>query len=103
MQPNAPTAVRKMLRYSGNTIAVKKRHTVKNTVMSRLDKFIVFLGGTFTGHHHDYTMLKAELPPELTWFTDINMLFHRFRNHKDNFEDDVIGICAGLWNFALSY
>ena len=20
-----------------------------------------------------------------------------------NFEDDVIGICAGLWNFALSY
>jgi len=42
--------------------------------MSRLDKFIVFLGGTFTGHHHDYTMLKAELPPELDWFTDLNVL-----------------------------
>ena len=32
-----------------------------------------------------------------------NILVHRFRNHKANFEDDVIGICAGLWNFALSY
>jgi hypothetical protein len=32
-----------------------------------------------------------------------NILVHRFRNHKANFEDDVIAICAGLWNFALSY
>jgi hypothetical protein len=158
-----------MRRYSGNTIAVKKRHTVKNTVMSRLDKFIVFLGRTFTGHNHDYTMLKAELPPQRDWFIDLNVLVdwgdlgiqtdyagerieipikkprkskknpdphltaeekasnrvlsqvrifvenaiggikrynisvHRFRNHKDNFEDDVIGICAGLWNLALGY
>jgi hypothetical protein len=137
--------------------------------MSTLDKFILFLGRTFTGHNHDYTMLKEELPPDLDWFTDIgvlvdlgylgiqsdyagdqfevpikkprkskknqnpqltdeqkatnkalsqvrifvenaiggikryNILVHRFRNHKANFEDDVIGICAGLWNFALSY
>ena len=151
--------------YSGK----KRRHTVKNTIMSTLAKFIVFLGRTFTGHNHDYTMLKEELPPELDWFTDIgvlvdlgylgiqtdyggeqievpikkprqskknpnpqltdeqkatnkalsqvrifvenaiggikryNILAHRFRNYKDNFEDDVIGICAGLWNFALSY
>jgi len=151
--------------YSGK----RKRHTVKNTVMSRLDKFIIFLGRTFTGHNHDYSMLKAELPPELDWFADLkvwvdlgylgiltdyagdqiaiptkkprkrknnldphltdeqkavnkavsqirifvenaigglkryNILVHRFRNHKKNFEDDVIGIAAGLWNFALSY
>ena len=151
--------------YSGK----KRRHTVKNTIMSTLAKFIVFLGRTFTGHNHDYTMLKEELPPDLDWFTDIgvlvdlgylgiqtdyageqievpikkprkskknpnpqltdeqkatnkalsqvrifvenaiggikryNILVHRFRNYKDNFEDDVIGICAGLWNFALSY
>ena len=150
--------------YSGK----RKQHTVKNTVMSRLDKFIVFLGRTFTGHNHDYSMLKAEFPPELDWFTDIsvavdlgylgiqkdyagdqmaiptkkprkskanpnpqltaeqkaankavsqvrifvenaigglkryNILVYRFRNRKENFEDDVIGICAGLWNFALS-
>lgn len=151
--------------YSGK----KRRHTVKNTIMSTLAKFIVFLGRTFTGHNHDYTMLKEELPPDLDWFTDIgvlvdlgylgiqtdyageqievpfkkprkskknpnpqltdeqkatnkalsqvrifvenaiggikryNILVHRFRNYKDNFEDNVIGICAGLWNFALSY
>jgi hypothetical protein len=32
-----------------------------------------------------------------------NIFVHRFRNHKKNFEDEVIGLCAGLWNFALSY
>jgi len=32
-----------------------------------------------------------------------NILVHRFRNHKSGFEDDVIGICAGLWNFSLAY
>jgi DDE superfamily endonuclease len=147
----------------------KKQHTLKNTVMSLPDKFIVFLGRTFSGHHHDYTMLKQELPPDLDWFTDINVrvdlgylgiqsdysgnqidiptkkprksqkhpnpqlsdeqkaankalsqirifiehaiggmkryniLVHAFRNRLENFEDDVIGVCAGLWNFVLSY
>lgn len=32
-----------------------------------------------------------------------NILVHRFRNHKPNFDDDVIGICAGLWNFSLAF
>jgi len=36
-------------------------------------KFIVFLGRTFSGHHHDYLMLKQEFPPEVDWFTDINV------------------------------
>jgi DDE superfamily endonuclease len=137
--------------------------------MSLPDKLIVFLGRTFSGHHHDYSMLKQELPPELDWFTDIhvrvdlgylgiqsdykgdqidiptkkprkskknpnpqlsdeqktankvlsqvrifiehaiggmkryNILVHGFRNRKVDFEDDAIGVCAGLWNFALSY
>lgn len=31
-----------------------------------------------------------------------NILVHRFRNHKTDFDDDVIEICAGLWNFALT-
>jgi hypothetical protein len=31
------------------------------------------------------------------------ILVHGFRNRKDNFEDDAIGICAGLWNLVLSY
>jgi hypothetical protein len=47
---------------------------LKNTVMSLPDKFIVFLGRTFSGHNHDYRMLKQELPPELDWFTDIHVL-----------------------------
>jgi DDE superfamily endonuclease len=147
----------------------KKQHTLKNTVMTLPDKFIVFLGRTFSGRHHDYSMLKAEFPPELDWFADLhvrvdlgylgiktdyrgdridiptkkprkskknpmpqlsdeqkaantalsqiriliehaiggmkryNILVHVFRNRKADFEDDAIGICAGLWNFALSY
>ncbi len=137
--------------------------------MSLPDKFIVFLGRTFSGHNHDYSMLKQEFPPELDWFEDIhvrvdlgyqgiqsdyrgdqidiptkkprkskknpnpqlsdeqkavnkalsqvrifiehaiggmkryNMLVHVFRNRKADFEDDAVGICAGLWNLALSY
>ncbi len=30
-----------------------------------------------------------------------NILNHRYRNRTVNFDDDVIGICAGLWNFLL--
>jgi DDE superfamily endonuclease len=32
-----------------------------------------------------------------------NILAHVFRNRTADFEDDAVGICAGLWNFALSY
>ena len=137
--------------------------------MSLPDKLMIFLGRTLSGHHHDYSMLKQEFPPELDWLTDIhvgvdlgylgiqsdysgdqidiptkkprkskknpnpqlsddqkaankvlsqvrifiehaiggmkryNILVHVFRNRKANFEDDAIGVCAGLWNFALSY
>jgi hypothetical protein len=137
--------------------------------MSLPNKFIVFLGRTFSGHNHDYSMLKQEFPPDLDWFTDINVrvdlgylgiqsdyhgdriaiptkkprksqknsnpqlseaqkvankvlsqvrifiehaiggmkrsniLVHGFRNRKADFEDDAIGVCAGLWNFVLSF
>ena len=137
--------------------------------MSMPDKWIVFLGRTFSGHNHDYTMLKQELPPGLDWFRDLevwvdlgyqgirsdyegemidiphkkspkskanptpeltaeqraenravsqvrifiehaiggmkrfNILVQRFRNRKANFEDDSVGICAGLWNLTLYY
>jgi len=30
------------------------------------------------------------------------ILVHGFRNRKADFEDDAIGVCAGLWNFVLS-
>jgi hypothetical protein len=32
-----------------------------------------------------------------------NILVHTFRNRIEHFEDDVIGVCAGLWNLFLSY
>ena len=32
-----------------------------------------------------------------------NILVHRFRNHRESFDDDVISIAAGLWNFSLNY
>lgn len=158
-----------MSKLNGRITAVKKRHTVKNTVMTTLDKTILFLGKTFAGHTHDYTMLKQEFPSEMSWFmllqvlvdlgyqgilsdyvgdeiqiphkkprtskknpvttlTDeqkaenralsqirilvenaicglkrYNILVHRFRNHRNSFDDDVIAIAAGLWNFNLSY
>lgn len=47
---------------------------MKNKVMSTVTKWIVFLGGTFSGHEHDYTMLKTEFPPEHPWFEDIHAL-----------------------------
>jgi hypothetical protein len=41
--------------------------------MSLPDKFIVFLGRTFSGHHHDYHMLKQEFPPEVDWLRDMHV------------------------------
>jgi DDE superfamily endonuclease len=149
--------------------AEKKQQTLKNTVMARPDTWIIFLGRTFSGPHHDSLMVKQEWPPELDWFTDINVrvdlgyrgiksdycgeqidiptrkprksqkhpnpplsdeqkaantvlsrmrifiehaiggmkrsniLVHTLRNRIKHFEDDAIGICAGLWNLVLSY
>jgi len=56
--------------YSGK----KKGHRVKNTVMSTVSKFILFIGLTFTGHTHDYTMLKEEFSPDKPWFEDLIVL-----------------------------
>ena len=42
--------------------------------MSSANKFILFLGQTFAGHIHDYTMLKAEFPPEQPWFEEVAAL-----------------------------
>lgn len=49
----------------------KKRHTVKNTIMATVTKWIVFVWATFSGHEHDYNMLKNEFPPEHPWFETI--------------------------------
>ena len=41
--------------------------------MSLPEKLIVFPGRTFSGHNHDYSMLKQEFPPELDWFADLHV------------------------------
>jgi hypothetical protein len=73
MPPNGRIIVPKMRQSSASITAEKKQHTLKNTVMALPDKFMVFLGRTFRGHHHDYLMLKQEFPPELDWFIDLNI------------------------------
>lgn len=50
--------------YSGK----KKRHTVKNTVISTTGKLILFLGYTVLGSQHDYSLFKTEFPPDQDWF-----------------------------------
>ena len=159
----------KITKHNVSITVAKKRHTIKNTVLSRTNKIILFLGQTFTGHTHDYTMLKEVFPPVKAWFEFLqvfvdlgyqgivsdyvgdaihlphkkprkskknpvtslsdqqkaenqalskirilvenaicglkryNILVHCFRNHREDFDDDVISIVSALWNFNLSY
>jgi len=51
-------------KYSGK----KRRHTVKNTVISNACKMILFLGYTMFGSRHDYALFKTEFPPDVDWF-----------------------------------
>src|ERR1044071_1973449 len=74
MLPNVPIVVQPITHNKRICIAVKKRHTVKNTIMSTVTKWIVFVGRTFSGHEHDYNMLKTEFPPEHFWFESIHAL-----------------------------
>ncbi|MBF0259716.1 MAG: hypothetical protein HQK62_12935 [Desulfamplus sp.] len=74
MLQSVHTAVLLMMKNSVICTVEKKRHTVKNTIVSTLSKWILFVGGTFSGHHHDYTMLKNEFGPEHPWFEGMNVL-----------------------------
>ena len=38
------------------------------------NKRIIFLGKTFAGRFHDYTLLKEELPPQQAWFSFLHVL-----------------------------
>src|SRR5262245_1437228 len=73
MPRNGSTVGHRKPSNSGRITVVKKRHTRKNTVMTTSEKVILFVGRTFSGHHHDYTMLKAELPAALDWFADLTV------------------------------
>jgi hypothetical protein len=46
----------------------KKQHTLKNTVISNIKRFILFLGMTTCGSMHDFTLFKQEFAPDKSWF-----------------------------------
>jgi hypothetical protein len=50
--------------YSGK----KKHHAAKNTVISDINKLILFIGYTVMGGIHDYRLLKQDFPPGMDWF-----------------------------------
>jgi hypothetical protein len=61
--------------------------------MARPDKMIIFLGCTFSGHNHDYLMLKQELPPELDWFSDLYVRVDLgYLGIKSDYRDEHIDI-----------
>ena len=72
---------------------VKKTHTTKNTIISTTNKVIKFVGRTFTGHNHDYKMLKEEFPPDKPWFRDIIALLDLgYQGIQKDYEGDCIEI-----------
>jgi len=75
--------------YSGK----KRRHTVKNTVISSIKKVILFLGHTFSGRQHDYAMLKEEFPPEEAWFACLKVLVDLgYQGIQSDYEGEQIEI-----------
>jgi hypothetical protein len=49
----------------------KHQHTNKNLIIATEEKIVTYLGPTTAGTHHDYRMLKDELPPENNLFENI--------------------------------
>lgn len=55
--------------YSGK----QKRHTVKNTIISDINRRVIFIGRTFAGSTHDYKMFKTEFSPSQPWFSQVKI------------------------------
>ena len=51
----------------------KKRHTVKNTIISDTKRRVIFLGHTFKGSSHDYKIFKKELSPSQFSFSQVKI------------------------------
>jgi len=82
-------------KYSGK----KKRHTVKNTVISTCSNWILFLGYTVAGSIHDYTLFKQEFPvdgskeEEIQWFEEFAIwLDLGYQGVKNLYKADEINI-----------
>ena len=111
--------------YSGK----KKRHTKKNIVICEGHRKIGFLGKTTQGKEHDFSILKSEevlghIPKDVIAHCDLGfpgiqtefpavhsvlpqkkplrIVSDVFRNRVKNFDDLVMLICSGLWNYHLA-
>lgn len=84
--------------YGGQEIHLpykKPRKSKKNPVTSLTDEQKV--------ENQALSKIRIFVEHAIGGFKRYNILVHRFRNHKQSFDDDVIGIAAGLWNFNLCY
>ena len=49
------------------------------------------------------SQVRIFIEPAIGGMKRFNILAQRFRNRKEDFKDDSIGICAALWNLSLCY
>ncbi|MBI3335181.1 MAG: transposase, partial [Candidatus Portnoybacteria bacterium] len=75
-------------KYSGK----KKRHTVKNIIISTKEKRIGFLSKTVNGKEHDFTILKAHAPPKNIPQDIKQHLDMGFIGYHDQFPDHKISM-----------
>lgn len=75
-------------KYSGK----KKRHTIKNIVITNKKKRILFLSKTEGGRQHDFTMLKEHAPPRKIPKTIKQHLDLGFKGYKAQFPDHKISM-----------
>jgi len=53
--------------------------------------------------HTAWSRVRLFIEHALGGMKRYNILVPTFRNRIEHFEDEVIGVCAGLWNLVLSY
>jgi hypothetical protein len=53
--------------------------------------------------HTAWSRVRILIEPALGGMKRSNILVHTFRNRREHFEDEGIGIGAGLWNLVVSY
>ena len=72
----------------------KPRKSKKNPVTS--------LTNEQKAENQQLTRVRTLVEKAIAGMKRFNILVHDFRNHQPQMDDDVIAICARLWNFLLS-
>ena len=53
--------------------------------------------------NHAISQIRILVENAIAGLKRYNILVLAFRNRMQNFEDDIIAACAGLWNFSLKF